>query len=498
MNRTFSPSSMPLDTSPPVRWGSRLLDSARGIARLFWIEFRRCSGFWLLPLILPLVWFMNQYQVDDKVVFWYWMSIVTFRSYVIIGPLTAGLAAWLVGRDHRRRTGDLLTTAPLQPVRRDVILLGAAASWGLVAYALVAVWYLGRAVLFATWGGPDLPWLAVGALAIMVHAALGLLIGRVIQGRFAALIAVGLPIAFAIGADAYHRVTEFDTGSGMGMTTMREQPLRALSPFSLSLGFDYRDDGIVRAGDLYTQDSLFWLAGLLGVTLAAVALIRYWRSLIGMAMLGVSLGVATMGGHSLLDDGDSNAYRASRVLPFEWSCQTGPDVEVCLHPAYEARLDDVTVTMANLMAPIAGLPGVPTTWRQILPTGENHGMPGGIGAINGIDDYMLPQSIAHELFRSERDDGSPKASQLVVMSVLEDQAGIRGPGPFLFGMPSELMTTGSDGFPVPDQSKMAAFESELDAAVDRFLALSPEEQRAWLEANWDALRAGELTLDDMP
>jgi len=39
---------------------------------------------------------------------------------------------------------------------------------------------------------------------------------------------------------------------------------------------------------------------------------------------------------------------------------------------------------------------------------------------------------------------------------------------------------------------------EIPAATDRFAALGPEQQRVWLEANWDALRAGELTLDKMP
>jgi hypothetical protein len=43
-----------------------------------------------------------------------------------------------------------------------------------------------------------------------------------------------------------------------------------------------------------------------------------------------------------------------------------------------------------------------------------------------------------------------------------------------------------------------ALKADIDAAIDRFAALSPEEQRGWLEANWEALRAGELTLEDLP
>jgi hypothetical protein len=43
-----------------------------------------------------------------------------------------------------------------------------------------------------------------------------------------------------------------------------------------------------------------------------------------------------------------------------------------------------------------------------------------------------------------------------------------------------------------------AFRAEVEAAIARFAALSPEEQRGWLEANWTSLRAGQLTLEDLP
>lgn len=494
MSHRFRSSSMQLASLPDTQ-GSQLLDSARGIARLFWIEFRRCGGFWLLPVILPLVWFMNRYQVDDRVVLWHRMSIVTFQSYVIIGPLTAGLGAWLAGRDRRRRTGGLIETAPTRPYRRDLLLLTAAAAWGIVAYVVVAVWFLGRAVLFATWGGPALSWLAIGALAIMFHAALGLVIGRVIRGRFAALVAVALPIAFAIGADTYRRTTEVDLGGDIGWVTNSEQPLRVLSPFSLSLSFG-QDAGIVKFGDGQSHDSLLWLAGLLGVTLAATGLLHRRRSLIGMAGLGVSLIVATLGAQSLLGVSDWYGDGESPVLPFEWSCRTGSGIEVCLHPAYEARLDDVTATMGKLVAPVAGLPGVPVTWQQSLPTGDSRGKTVGVGLIHSFDDYTLVSSLADVLFITDHRERN--ASQFLVITALAEEAGVSDQWDWPYGWPSEVTITEGEGFHGPDEGELAVFEPRFDAAVDRFVALGPEQQRAWLETNWDALRAGELTLEDMP
>lgn len=498
MSQTFS-SSIPLNTSHPGTSGtrlSRLLDLIRGYGRLLLIEFRRCGGYWILPVILPLVWFMNQGREDNGVVFWFQMSIVTFQSYIVIAPLTAGLAAWLAGRDGRRRTGGLIEAAPFQPFRRDLVLIGASASWGLVAYALVGIWFLGRAVLFATWGGPDLGWVAVGALAIVLHAALGYLIGRVIRGRFAALVAVALPIGLAIGADAYHRVTEFDMGNGMGMSTTYEQPLRDLSPFSLTMSLG-SDDGIVSFVDPYIRDSLLWLVGLLGMSLAAIALVRHRRSLVGMAGLGVSMVVATLGANALLEVRDLDEVVESRIQPFEWSCQSAAHVQVCLHPAYEVRLDDVTGTMSTLLAPVAGLPGVPIRWEQLGPAGEHHSPgPGGTGGLHALVDHALVLSLADEVFSTDRGDRT--VSQLVIVDALADQAGITDPYPWAYGMPSEVTATWSRESGELDFTQLDALEPQVEAATDRFAALSPEEQREWLEANWDALRAGELTLEDMP
>ena len=40
--------------------------------------------------------------------------------------------------------------------------------------------------------------------------------------------------------------------------------------------------------------------------------------------------------------------------------------------------------------------------------------------------------------------------------------------------------------------------AEVRLAADRFGTLTPEAQHAWLEANFAALRDGEMTLEDLP
>lgn len=483
MSQTLSPSSLPVDASLPGGGRARslrLADAIRVVGRLFWIEFRRCGGYWMLPMILPLVWFFNQGFDDYGVVLWFRMSIVTFQSYIIIGPLTAGLAAWLAGRERRRRTEGLVETAPMRPFRRDLLLLGATAGWGLVAYAVVAAWYLGQAALFATWGGPDLGWLTLGVLATLVYAALGYLIGRVIPGRFAALVAVALPFAFTIGVETYRSVNG-------------QQPLRPLSPFLQSQWFSVE---AVAGPPVALVETLLWLAGLLGSALAAIALVRHGKSTIGLAGLGVSLLVGTIGANAVLAQNPEGGYVESSTPPFEWSCRKEAGIEVCMHPAYEARLDEAATGMARVVTPITGLPGVPTRWQDQRGRSSWTNLDEGIGNVYAYSDQTMVWSLADDIFHGE--PGERPASQLVILAVLAKRAGVDGTELLFLDWPTEAMTVTSDGFHMPDESKMAELQPKMEAAVDRFGALAPEQQRAWLEANWDALRAGELTLEDMP
>lgn len=480
MSQTLSPSSLPADTVLPGTAGSRLMDPVRGFLWLTWIEIRRSGGYRMLPLIIPLVWYLGEDRGGTGSVLWFRMSINTFQSYIVIGPLTAGLAAWLVGRDRRRRIGGLVQTAPMRPFRRDLILLGAAGSWGLVAYAVVGAWYLGQGVLFATWGGPDLAYIAVGATVIAVHATTGFLIGRVIRGRFAALVAVGVLIALPIGLDMYR------TGDGT-------QLLRGLSP--ISLGFGISNDAIAAPVENSAGEILVWLGGLLGTTLTLIALMRT-RSIFAVTVLLVSLVISVVGAHPLLSTQGYAGYQDNSDIAFERTCQTGSEVEVCLHPAWEANLSEVTGKMDHLIAPVSGLPGVPTIWHQSVSMERIEERNDQGGTIHWIDDQALVMSLADALFIPV--SGERTASQLVVVTAIAEAAGISEQWDWPYGWPSEVAMQQGEGFYGPDEAELAAFKPEFDTAVDRFLDLSPEAQRAWLETNWDALRVGELTLEDMP
>lgn len=230
-----------------------------------------------------------------------------------------------------------------------------------------------------------------------------------------------------------------------------------------------------------------------GILLSVLALLR-GRSLLRIRALVASLAVAVLGAAPLMAANQLWGSGTMERTSFEWVCKWGEVVEVCVHPAHTARLGDAAATMDELLTPIAGLPGVPTRVEEDAPWGQGDDSPG----FFGFQDWILHQSIGMAVL-----PGDPEAElwpwdvpQLVILTWLGERAGIENP--ILKEIfPSEIAVDTSQGF-MPDEQALAELQPKMEAAVERFTALGPDAQRAWLEANWDALRAGELTLEDMP
>lgn len=118
--------------------------------RLLWIEVRRSQGYWLLPLMVVLGIVAASENSPDGVILWKEMSFATLRSYAIIGPLAAALAAWMMGRDRRRKVEDLIDTLPGDGFQRDFLTMLAASFWGLAGYAVVGCWFGWKGLTQAT------------------------------------------------------------------------------------------------------------------------------------------------------------------------------------------------------------------------------------------------------------------------------------------------------------------------------------------------------------
>lgn len=472
-------------------------NTLRSLISLLWIEIRRSQGYWLLPLMVGLGWFLNRSQNWEGVTLWPNLSKWTMQSYVLIGPLAAALAAWIVDRDRRRQVQGLVETMATSPFRRDLVRLATAAFWGLAGYGLVAVWYGFQGVREATWGGPDLALIATGALGIVILAGVGFIVGRLVRGKFSPILAVAVAFFVAAAPDFIQELTRVPN------ETYTDLAIRPLTPWGLVA--TRGPDIYSRFASGYLSSALLWLTGAAAVVLAVIALMRGWRrNWTAWAALAASCVVALFGADRVMgyNGGYGSSFEDDLRIPFTWSCETTAAVEFCVHPAYEAKLDESAQQITDMLTPIVGLPGVPTRWEQQSQFGDNAP---GVGVFYPGNQLVNGHNIAFTIFSPDDHFGGQfTAAQSVILTWLSGRVDPESRQFGMFNHPAELVGTPrvddqgrGMGYEV-NQADAEYFSGEITAAVDRFAALSPEAQRSWLEANWDALRAGEITLDHMP
>src|SRR5690606_20772896 len=127
-------------------------------------------------------------------------------------------------------------------------------------------------------------------------------------------------------------------------------------------------------------ESLLWRIALLAVVVVAVALTRR-RGIVTYGMLSLSLAACVIAAVPLIQQNPQG--QSTEGIAFEWTCESASGVEVCLHPAYSGQLDETLELHESVIAPIAGLEGVPTRWVQTGPWmtdfDPTDGMIGGFG-----------------------------------------------------------------------------------------------------------------------
>ena len=493
-------------TSDPARQAYRArslgpLATIRSFFMMTWLDVKGCQGIYVLPVMVGLgLTFASTNLFESGVVLWKTMNFATVQSYMYIAPVTAGLAAWTGSRDRRRHVDEFIESAPGNRLVRDLAVLAATAGWGVLAYAIVAACYTALAFRRATWGGFDADLALTGALGIVLAGAIGVLIGRHVPGRCSTLLAVAVTYATAFLDDILGffdlfvrtpELTPMDLAWRAGTDIYRQSP----------------DDHVV--------DGVVWLTGLVVLVVALMALARR-RLIVGSLLAAAAVAMAWSGGSALMT-ATQPMFDDRVAVPYEPTCAIEAGIEVCIHPAYEPLLDDTMQIVTGMIGPVAGLDGVRTLWLH--GEGPNEMRPDAAEVqFRWLRGFNPAVSIAEDLFPIERtmEGDSRPASQLVILYWLAERAGIGepsgwsrddvfangNPAEWAFGYPSEAPQTRQESehaywFEI-DEAVLAASQAEIEAAVNRFAALAPDAQRAWLEQNWDALRAGALTLDDLP
>jgi hypothetical protein len=510
-------------TAVPVR--HRTPGAASGVplsaARLLRVELRRNTMPWILPLIAALFWF-DSYRPSTGTA-----QLYGFRTYwnmgqghtiLDFGPFVVGVAAWMGSRDGRRGLADLVTATARPRWAAQLATWAATAIWAVAAYLV----FVG--VMFAVYarqgvaGTPPWWYVAVGATAVTAFSAAGFAIGACWPSRFAAPVAafgafLAMFLSFQIG---------FSHPRGWALILPTNSHGSFEGSAQADAGIFYRwlpDLPIARI--MFLAGIAFAALGLTGLTARdgggrlrrAAALV----TLAGAALAGTGVGLASTARETNQGVVIPALHDAANDAPIAYppACGRAGGLPVCVNPAYRRWLPDVTAALAPVLTEVAGLPGAPVRATQVAASYPS----GGDGPPQAITVGGHPPVLRVQLglFNMPGPCGfcaGPVATEQFAgeMRLLFAQAFVgAGGGP---GSPAQQAVQAAllhgAGVPFAAQPGVMAFAENFPgpapgsatgpvyAAARRLATLPAAARNAWLTAHLAALRAGQLTLQDLP
>ena len=496
-------------------------------ARLLRIELRRSPVLWMLPLLAALFWLSAYRTAMSSPPFWT-IRAATLQANAMLAfaPLLAGVCAWAGSRDGRRGLVDLVGVTAVPRWAAQLATWAAATIWAEALYlAGVAVLY-GVTAHQGAWGGP-LWWpVAVGATMIAASCALGFAAGLLLASRFTApLAALVMFLALAGGAFAIQADVRY----------AQIWPLSVQGPFprnSYGIFYPYLPDLAIA--------QVMFLAGLAAAALGAIGLPaaaggRWLRgaaavvTVAGLAAAGTAValaGTARVTAHGIVIPALHDAA-SDRPVPYTPVCRRTA-IPVCLQPAYRPYLPEVTAALGPVLSQLAGLPGAPVRVTQVAVTSVQSARDNSISFGDPVITGRPPVLYLPLSGLSLPGEGNTSAAQFT--SGLRQQYG----PPIvndLLGLPSGAAVgtgvTSINAVPGGRAAAQIAVARALDqimgltqigagsparsgagsvpplarqeaAASHRFSALPAAARHAWLAAHLAALRAGRITLSEIP
>jgi hypothetical protein len=465
-------------------------------ARLLRLELRHNAMLWMMPVVIALFWFTGYRKTMAMPPLWNLRAAsMQLGALVAFVCPVVGAAAWMGSRDARRHTADLVTIAARPQWARQLATWAATSIWATLAYVGCAAVLYGVTAQRATWGGP-LWWPAAVALASLpAFSALGFAAGTLLPGRFtaplaavAAFFALALSTELIRGTQSYWQISPlvtgpWDTGPDAGVATF----------------YPYLPDLPIA--------QIIFLAGLTAAVLGALALRKgaggrrlraAGLSVTAAGLLAVGTAIA-LAGTGKLDDHGMIAIPAlhdaanDRPIRFTPAC-SGAVIPVCLNPAYASYLSRVTAALQPALTEIAGLPGAPARISQaaaVYHQGSGNAVSVSLAepAITGAppeyhlllpDQLLGPAMTISELAAEVRSTAGPD----IVAKVVGD-----GPGASKAQHAVAAALMMAAGLPL----RSAAY-----VAAERLAALPAPARHAWLVRHIAALRAGQITLEQLP
>ena len=506
-------------TPASTRQPSAVAGAGLTMLRLLRLELRHNAMAWALPVAIGLFWLIT-YRKDMAMPPIWSLRTAGLQSGAVLDfaiPVT-GAAAWMGSREVHRRVADQVTTTARARWARLLVPWAATTIWAMMAYlGCVAVLY-GVTAHQAGWGGP-LWWPAgVAAASLPAFSALGFVIGAFLPSRFtpplaaiAAFFIIALSTELIHGGQSPWQVSPivtgpWDLGPQAGVATFYPfLPDLSIAQVMLLAGFTLALLGVLALP-----------AGSGSRTARAVAAGVTGAGLLAAGTAAGLTGTGTMDAHGMIKIPALHDAAADRPLQFTPVCSRTA-IPVCLNPAYASYLPVTANALAPMLSQLAGLPGAPAKLVQVSVSFQQDAREGMIVRTDGLRRggpqpavyLVLPDQLAGPAMTSEQ-----AAGQLVAAYDLRLVARVTGDGPaaspaqnavaaaLLLAVGQGKLTTDqpptTQGRIDPGQSPGVAPGTAEYAAAERFAALPEAERRAWLLQHLTALRAGKITLAQLP
>jgi len=509
-------------TTLPVR--SRPLaghPAALGLARLLRVELRRNAMPFVLPLIAVVFWFDSYRIAATLPPLWAERLFYIFgqgHSLIDFAPFVAGVAAWMGSRDGRRGLADLLATGARPRFAVQFATWAATAIWAVGGYLVfmgATLWALGRSI---SYGAPPYWPLAVGAVGVAAFSAAGFAAGAFFPTRFTA------PVA------AFGAVLACGTSSQIGFSAPSGWqlilPTNSNNNFGQDAGVFYQflpDLPIARV--MFLGGIAVALVALLGVPVTAGSL-RLRRVVAVVSAAGAALAVTAI---VLASTAQLTAYGtvipalhdAASDQPISYTPVCGnAGIRVCVQPGYRPWLAEVTAALRPVQTQIAGLPGAPARAAQVATLftvgGPGRGR-GGVGQIAQISGQPAVLHLPLGALNLSGAFGQVRTDFLDAIKLQTMHAFVTGGSGY--GDPAQTAVEAAlmknAGIPLATQAKRAlpdspwgdavvglpgngGYPAQIATAATRFAALPAATRHAWLASHLTALRAGRLSLAQLP
>jgi hypothetical protein len=483
-------------------------------ARLLRLELRHSAMLWILPVAIALFWVTTYRKTMAMPLLWNLRaaSVQTGILVDFVMPVVAA-AAWTASREPRRRTADLVAVTARPRWAGLLTTWAATTAWALAGYLVCLASVYGPTARHAPWGGP-LWWpAAVAAVGLPAFAALGLAAGVLLPSRFtapaAAIVAffvLALSTELIVGSQSYWQVSPivtgpWDFGFDAGAATFYPfQPDLPIAQVMFLAGLTIA----VLAG-------LILLRGVSGRGPRAAAAAITAAGVLAAGTAVVLAGTARLDDHGMMAIPALHDAASDRPIRYTPVCRRAA-IPVCLNPAYAVYLPSVATALQPALRQIAGLPWAPVRVSQSATSYQQ-------GAGNSVTVSRVGQVISGRppVFHLLLPDQLPSpaltpgelaaqvrasAGPAIVADVIGD-----GPGasPAQHAVTAALLMAAglpSQSRPVSARSRAVRPEvapgSPAYAAARRFATLPASARHAWLAVHLTALRAGRITLEQVP